>query len=236
MAIDNSNPFYIPEVKKEKFFTKPVPFWSLGVALITGSLLSYGITTAIDNKRVDMASQTSGGQQASTSDFSWTQNSPSSPTDGEETFSIGEPTINHGVHLTVDSIELVDEIQMKKEYSNDKNAVLETVTPENEKAKFARVDVTISNESIEALDLSCGFGFSTALENPQGQRYKSILDIHRIPGNALCGDSVAPGFSGTVSYAYEVPDTFEFGSFTYYDPAVPDAYYEPTSIRLGNIE
>ena len=90
--------------------------------------------------------------------------------------------------------------------------------------------------SIEALDLSCGFGFSTALENPQGQRYKSILDIHRIPGNALCGDSVAPGFSGTVSYAYEVPDTFEFGSFTYYDPAVPDAYYEPTSIRLGNIE
>ena len=53
--------------------------------------------------------------------------------------------------MTVDSIELVDEIQMKKEYSNDKNAVLETVTPENEKAKFARVDVTISNESIEAL-------------------------------------------------------------------------------------
>ncbi|MGV0327911.1 DUF4352 domain-containing protein [Corynebacterium guaraldiae] len=244
MAIDNSNPFYVPVVRKQSFLKKPVPLWSLGAALILGSLISFGFTTLTKGETVDaqaQSSQTSSEAPALPSSAGSTPNAntqgfPASPQLGAQAdATIGETTTNHGVRLTVDSVEVVRELSMTKKYSSDET---ETITPNNEGAKFIRVNVTVANDGKEGFDLSCRLRSSTALENSQGQQYKAISDIYRIPGNPGClsSDSIAPGFEGKISYVYEVPDSFEWGNFTYFDPSVYEARKNPTLIRLDNAE
>lgn len=244
MANDNYNPFHTPEVKKKTFLTRPVPIWSLGAALLAGSLLSFGFTTLADEETTNTQTQANdaspadpaGPAQVESDASSSEQNNPLDPEpDSQVTAAIGETTTNHGVRLTVDSVEVVRELSMRKEFSSGE---LETVTPNNEGAKFVRVHTTIANDGVDSLNLACTFRFATALENSQGQRYKAISDIYRIPGNPGClsPDSVAPGFSGKISYVYEVPDSYEGGYFTYFDPAVHEARENPIRIRLDHTE
>lgn len=189
---------------------KPVPFWSLGAALIVGSLLTFGFTTFTNGETVNAqapSSQISSEApalptSAGNTSIANAHGSPASPELGAQAHAtIGETTTNHGVRLTVDSVEAVRELSMTKEFSSDE---LETITPNNEGAKFIRVNVTVANDGKEGFDLSCRLRSSTALENSQGQQYKAISDIYRIPGNPGClsSDSIAPGFEGKISYVY----------------------------------
>ena len=247
MTNDNSNPFHVPEPKKKNIFTKPVPLWSLGAALITGSLLSFGITSLADEEPTNTQAHTSDASPAAPASPTAAkpnpspaaQSNPSSPeTEDQEAAAIGEATINHGVRVTVNSVEIVSELSLRKKYSAADSNELERLTPSNEGAKFALVNATIANEGAEDLSLSCGFNNSTRLENPQGQRYKTIEDNRLIPGNPDCvsSNSVAPGFSKEITYAYEVPDSYEWGYFTYSDPAVSEARNNPTRVRLDRKE
>lgn len=241
MAIDNSNPFYVPEVKKKSFFTKPVPLWSMGAALIAGSLLTFGAITLVDggpNDTLKEATESSSAvpanlHSATPSSPSTEQDAPPSSTDGAQgIFSVGELSTNHGIHLTVDSVEIVSELRIKKEYSEN-NTNSESLVPDNEGAKFVRVNASITNESVKAFHLSCGFQTSTVLMNSQGQEYTAISDLYHLEGNPDCLDSIAPGFSGEVSYVYEVPGDHELGYFAYADPSVSGATENPTLILLG---
>lgn len=247
MKKDNSNPFGVPEPKKENIFTTPVPLWSLGAALITGSLLTFGITSLVNEEPTHTQAHTSDTSPAAPASPASTESNPSPAaqsnpsypeTEVQEAAAIGEATANHGVRVTVNSVEIVSELSIRKKYSAADSNDLESLTPSNEGAKFALVNATIANEGAEDLSLSCGFNYSTRLENPQGQRYKTIEDNRLIPGNPDCisSDSVAPGFSEEISYAYEVPDSYEWGYFTYSDPAVSEARDNPTRVRLDQRE
>ena len=234
MANDNSNPFYAPEVRKQSFLKKPVPLWSLGAALIAGPLLTFGAITLADNGTTDAQVNTGENSSAVPANLHSTgQDNPSSSTDeGQNIFSVGEPSTNHGIRLTVDSVEMVNELGFKQEaieFFTDS----ETLTPDNEGAKFVRVNASITNESFEALSLSCGFDYYTVLLNSQGQEYTAVEDLDYLEGNPDCSDSIAPGFSGKASFVYEVPDNHELGYFVYTDPSVADATDNPTLIRLG---
>ncbi|WP_083317769.1 MULTISPECIES: DUF4352 domain-containing protein [unclassified Corynebacterium] len=241
MVIDNSNPFNVPEVRKQSFFKKPVPLWSLGAALIAGPLLTFGAITLADDGTTDARVNTDENSSAVPANLHSTapsststgqDDSPSSTDEGQNIFSVGELSTNHGIHLTVESVEIVSELGIKKEaleYLTDSEAL----TPDNDGAKFVRVNASITNESIKALHLSCGFDGFTVLMNSQGQEYTTVKNLYHLEGNPDCSDSIAPGFSGKASYVYEVPDNHELGYFVYADPSVSGATDNPTLIRLG---
>ena len=127
---------------------------------------------------------------------------------------------------------MVNELEIKKE-ARDYYTDSVTLTPDNDGAKFVRVNTSITNESFKALHLSCGFDGYTVLMNGQGQEYTAVGNLYHLEGNPDCSDSIAPGFSGKASYVYEVPDNHELGYFVYTDPSVSDATENPPLIRLG---
>ena len=182
MAIDNSNPFYVPEVRKQSFLKKPVPLWSLGAALIAGPLLTFGAITLTDNGTTDARVNTGENSSAAPANLHSTapgststgqDDSQSSTDEGQNIFSVGELSTNHGIRLTVDSVEMVNELEIKKE-ARDYCTDSVTLTPDNDGAKFVRVNTSITNESFKALHLSCGFDGYTVLMNGQGQEYTAV--------------------------------------------------------------
>lgn len=55
----------------------------------------------------------------------------------------------------------------------------------------------------------CGGSIKVALIDQNGRRYEPIMDADRVKNTPECGDTLNPGFSAPMTWAFEVPQDAE---------------------------
>ncbi|WP_156892771.1 DUF4352 domain-containing protein [Corynebacterium sputi] len=142
---------------------------------------------------------------------------------------IGEPVVADGVTMTVTALTESEQLSLTAEGFEEGTMPEETVEA-RDGGKFFRVDTEVENTGKEPWDLTCSFSVQTELFSSDDRQYTDIGDLYRVPGNPTCGDPLNPGFSTTMSWIYEVPESFEVGYLGFADPNV--AYDDLTYIDL----
>ena len=138
---------------------------------------------------------------------------------------IGEPVVADGVTMTVTTLIESEQLSLTAE-----GELPEEIVEARDGGKFFRVNTEVENTGNEPWDLTCSFSVQTELFSSDDRQYTDIGDLYRVPGNPTCGDALNPGFSTTMSWTYEVPESFEVGYLGFADPNV--AYDDLTFIDL----
>ncbi len=84
-------------------------------------------------------------------------------------------------------------------------------------AKFVVLKSTVTNNSKVGMDLTCGYPIKIIVVNTKEQEYTPIDDLRNIQGNPVCNDSLQPGFSAEMTWAFEVPATSEVLAAAFWD-------------------
>ena len=141
-----------------------------------------------------------------------------------------EELINGGVALTVNNVTSQASVMLEPQNRKKGSTPPEEVSPENQGAKFIKVDTTVRNEGMGPWDLTCGYAVGTALYDVDGRHYEPIKDLYRVPENPACNASLGPGFESPMTWIYEVPESFEELGFGFFDPK--QNFDDPALVRI----
>ena len=85
------------------------------------------------------------------------------------------------------------------------------------------VDTVVRNESVQGLDLTCGYPIDHALIDGRGRELASTGALYEIVGNPGCNDQLNPGFSVNMTYAYPIPTGASFNAWRYRNVDIENA-------------
>lgn len=111
---------------------------------------------------------------------------------------IGETQTNGTLEMTLKSVE---EIASVPQVWNGQQPDL---TPADG-TKFISVNVDLTNNGKEPVDITCSYVVDIRLVNPDNQQYTPIDDLFKIPGNPECNAELQPGLTSSVNYVFNVP-------------------------------
>ncbi len=146
-----------------------------------------------------------------------------------ELHKMGEAIDAPGATVTLQKVTESDSLEVYADNYKRGTMPNETLTPENQGAKYVSVETTVKNTSKKSMDLTCGFGLQATLFNKDEQAYDPIDSLYRVLDNPECNESLNPGFEKTMTWVYEVPadmqpyafgvaePTEHFGDYTYFD-------------------
>lgn len=143
---------------------------------------------------------------------------------------MGEELTNGGVALTVNNVSSQASVMLEPRNRKKGSTPPEEVFPENQGAKFIKVETTVRNEGMAPWDLTCGYAVGTALYDVEGRHYEPIKQLYRVPENPACNASLGPGFESPMTWIYEVPESFEELGFGFFDPK--ENFNDPALVRI----
>lgn len=174
---------------------------------------STGITEA-EQSNTEASSVSSPATESPTPAPSPTPTPTPSPT-APPAFGIGDTLENGGVSFTVHDAREAATITV-----NDSNyrqgSGLETYSElaPTSGGKYYVVDATIENVGKQSMDLTCGYPVAVKVIDDQSREFDLADDLYEIKGNPGCNDSIQPGFSADITYAFVVPsDAHVVGMF-----------------------
>ncbi|MBP2333158.1 hypothetical protein [Corynebacterium freneyi] len=131
----------------------------------------------------------------------------------------GDAVDSDGIRLTVTNIEEGPSIDYLEEGVRAEHAATESLDAV-EGGKLVTVTTEVENTGTEAWDLTCGFAIQSELVDDQGRHFQPIDSLYRIPGNPGCNEQTNPGFTKTMKWAFEVPETAKGFKLGFADPTV----------------
>lgn len=123
--------------------------------------------------------------------------------------SVGQPVTNSGVKLTVTAATVLTAVPRE-----------DGDVPARAGAKIIRVDTTVENVGQQSMDLTCGYPVTNKIYDSEKRQFDTVDSLYEIPGNPGCNDGLQPGFSSSMSYVYEVPETAKIEYFGFADSEV----------------
>jgi Domain of unknown function (DUF4352) len=174
-----------------------------GVAFALGVVITSAIAALIDGS--DNSRSTSSSTSTLPVQLSLVPPGPRTTTYVPPSGGIGQPVVNGGVKLTVNSVSSPPVIS--RHYKGD-------VSP-RAGAKYVQVETLVENAGQKSMDLTCGYPLANKVYDTQKRQYDAVDDLYELPGNPGCNDSLQPGFSSPMTYVYEVPQgaVIEFFGF-----------------------
>lgn len=143
----------------------------------------------------------------------------SSTKSGDVAGSKGDAVDSDGVRLTVTNVEEGPSIDYLEDGVKAEFAATETLDA-IEGGKLVTVTTEVENTGTEAWDLTCGFSIQSELVDDQGRHFQPIDSLYRIPGNPDCSEQTNPGFTKTMKWAFEVPETAKGFKLGFADPTI----------------
>ena len=194
----------------------------LGIILaVVGVAVVFTLGFFTGASTVPAASGTDTGDDTDTASiFDVESDSGSSSTkSGDVAGSKGDAVDSDGIRLTVTEIEEGPSIDYLEEGKKAEYAAIESLDAV-EGGKLVTVTTEVENTGTEAWDLTCGFAIQSELVDDQGRHFQPVDSLYRIPGNPECNEQTNPGFTKTMKWAFEVPETAKGFKLGFSDPTI----------------
>ncbi|KAB1550674.1 DUF4352 domain-containing protein [Corynebacterium sp. 321] len=129
----------------------------------------------------------------------------------------GQEVKANGVTLKVLSVTEAGSMDLLEHGVKVEVAATETLTPDSG-GKFVVVETTVENTGKKSWDLTCGFAIQAKVLDVKDREFDPIHELDLIPGNPECNESTNPGFSKSMTWAFEVPKDAHINRFGFADP------------------
>ncbi len=142
---------------------------------------------------------------------------------------IGDAVESDGILLTVKDVTegaSIDYLEQGVKADRASTETLDAVAG----GKLVTVTTEVENTGTEAWDLTCGFSIQAKLVDDQGRHFQPVESLYRIPGNPECNEQTNPGFTKTMKWAFEVPETAKGFALGFADPKIN--YDKLTYVKL----
>lgn len=194
----------------------------LGIILaVVGVVVAFtlGFFTGASSVTATTGSDAAG--EAETASIFDVEEDPDSPSMGSVDVAggKGDAVDSDGIRLTVTNIEEGPSIDYLEDGVKAEYAATESLDAV-EGGKLVTVTTEVENTGTEAWDLTCGFAIQSELVDDQGRHFQPIDSLYRIPGNPECNEQTNPGFTKTMKWAFEVPETAKGFKLGFADPTI----------------
>ena len=194
----------------------------LGIVLaVVGVAVVFTLGFFTGASSIPAASGTDAGDDTDTASIFEVENESDSSSEksGDAAGSKGDAVDSDGIRLTVTDVEEGPSIDYLEEGKKAEYAAIEALDAV-EGGKLVTVTTEVENTGTEAWDLTCGFSIQAELVDEQGRHFQPIDSLYRIPGNPECNEQTNPGFTKTMKWAFEVPDTAKGFKLGFSDPTI----------------
>ncbi|WP_141758268.1 DUF4352 domain-containing protein [Corynebacterium sp. HMSC068G04] len=197
-------------------------WWMVPVAAVVGVALGAGATYAFTGSKEEQVSAASvepaaipSGEEKVVNDPHSENNNATSPS-MDDIPVLGEPAMSGTEQVTIDSVTLAPNVEMKNEDFSTGAPDSVLGNPKNEGAQFVIVSGTVSNKG--TAPFTARFDNFGLIADLRGRTYEPIEDHWKVYANwDILNDSVGPGFSTPYTWVFEVPDDFTPALFGYDD-------------------
>ena len=121
------------------------------------------------------------------------------------TVKMGEKAESDGLELVVQSFTKSPSIELYAEGVKRGSSPDETVEA-RAGGKFVIVSTEVTNETTQAIDLTCGFDAQAELGDADERHYEPIDNLYRVKNTPDCNEYLNPGFSTPMTWVFEVPE------------------------------
>lgn len=102
--------------------------------------------------------------------------------------------------------------------------------------RYIYVDATVTNETSDGLDLTCGYPMEVKLVEASGRRrFDPVEGLDLVKGNPACNAQLQPGFKDSMTWVFLVPPGAEVDAFRFRDTTNLNKEQPPAEIAVSSI-